>query len=264
MNKSISLIVACVAPWLALNTRALDITPNFADVPTGWVTDRYQPHSFSDVGTYQGRNNVLGIQITAAEGLTSRPTGDQFTFYNTQGMQHPLSGGAGSVISADLYIPGSWSDPANGSVRTDMWGVMSDGSSVSDYPIIGFSNYGGAARYRIWDENLNGGSGGWVDLSTPVKYDAWTSFSLDFTGSSYIYSIDGTPVFTDSEVNGTTGFQAIIMQAYNFFGDTTLSGANPVAYTAYWSNSVPDVSGSLGLLGLGAGALVGLRRRLKV
>ncbi|MGC3961035.1 MAG: hypothetical protein QM813_24820 [Verrucomicrobiota bacterium] len=97
---------------------------------------------------------VYEIGITSVGSLTSRPAPYQSTFYNTQGRQHALSGGAGSVVSADLYIPASWANPLNGSVRTDMWGVLPYPPSVNDpdpreYPIIGFSNYGGASRLRV-------------------------------------------------------------------------------------------------------------------
>ena len=71
-------------------TTAAELMPDFGGVPTGWVVDRYAPNSFSNVGTFQGRNNVLGIEINSAQGLTSRPSGYQSSFYNTQGMQYAL------------------------------------------------------------------------------------------------------------------------------------------------------------------------------
>lgn len=228
------------------------IMPDFADVPTGWVVDRYGPQSFSNVGTYQGLDNVLGIQITSAEGYTARPAGYQDTFYNTQGRQYAVSGGADTALAAALFIPSAWSDPSNGSVRTDMWGVMTDGASITGYPIIGFTNYGGSPRYRVWDDT----GGVWDDLPTPVTYDAWTAFGIIFTGSSYVYTIDGSPVLTDTLINGSTGFSATIMQAYNFYGDPSIEGANPVDYTAYWSNSTLDPTPEPGTWGLLSGGLI--------
>ena len=111
-------------------TQAAPLMPDFANVPTSWTTDRYDPTSFSNVGTYQGRADVLGIGITEAGNLANRPNSYQSGFYNTQGKQHAITGGAGSSISADLYIENGWDESANGYVRSDMWGVMSDATSA--------------------------------------------------------------------------------------------------------------------------------------
>jgi hypothetical protein len=257
MNKSRLVLIALGFVMTSALARA-DLMPSFADVPTGWTTDRYEPTSFANVGTFQGRSDVLGIRITSAGDFANRGSGYQTTFYNTQGRQHVAIGLAGSFISADLFIPQEWSNPANGNVRTDMWGVMTDGSAVSDYPIIGFTNYGGPARLRVWDDT------GWVDLETPVAYDAWTSFTIAFTGTSYKYSINGNNVFTDATINGTTGFSNVIMQGYNF-ADPSISNTVLKDYTAHWSNTVsvpePGFYSSVLSLGMGMGGLVYFARR---
>jgi hypothetical protein len=254
-----TLVFASMFPLVGYAT---ELMPAFDTVPIGWKVDRYAPTSFSNVGTYQGRNNVLGIEITSAGDLNNRPAGYQTTFYNTQGFQYAVTGGSGSTLSADLYIPASWLDATQGNVRTDMWAVMTDGAVVTDYPIIGFTNYGGEARFRVWDESLNAGAGDWVNLTTPVTTDAWTAFSINFTGSSYIYSINGTTVYTDTTIGDSTGFSALIMQAYNF-NDPSISGATLADYTANWSNSQVPLPPSALLMGSGLLGLVGLgwRRR---
>ena len=170
----------------------------------------------------------------------------------------------GSELDAALYIPLSWDDPAaNGSVRTDMWGVMVDGSSaITDYPIIGFTNYGGAPRYRVWNENLNGGHGDWVDLATPVAYDAWTYFGIKFDGTNMDFFIDDSLVFSYTEDPTTAGFSEVIMQAYNFGGDPSISGANPQDYTAHWANT-PEPSSYVLLLTVAIG-FAAMRRKIHV
>lgn len=255
-----SLLAGIAGLSLALSAQASLIMPDFAGVPAGWVTDRYDPNTFANVGTYQGRTDVLGIGIAATDGLTSRPGAYQSTFYNTQGKQHVASGGVGSVLSADLYIPAAWRDGSNGNVRTDMWGVMTDGAAVSDYTISGFTNYGGA-RLRVWDDIA------WVDLAVAVVYDAWTSFEIHLTSNSYEYWVNGVLSYTDLTINGTIEFADVIMQGYNFCGDVSLPGAVCADYTAHWSNAqastVPEPGSfpliAMALLALGSIKLLGRR-----
>jgi hypothetical protein len=254
---TIATTVACAA------AQAAPIMPDFSGAPAGWSTDRYAPANFSDIGSYQGRGNVLAIGISGADSLANRPSAYQSGFYNTQGKGHAMSGGAGSVLSADVYVPAVWGDASNSHVRTDMWGVMSNASNaVTDYTIIGFTNYGGDARLRVWDSDVNGG---WVDVLSLASFNDWMSLSIDFTGSSYVYSVNGNAVYTDNTIGGSTQFSSVLMQAYNF-GDASIAGANAVDYTAHWANTqaaaVPEPT-DLALIGVGMLGFVAARRRAK-
>lgn len=256
-----SYIAAAVLVAGTVSAQAALVMPNFADVPTGWSTDRYQPAAFANVGTYQGRNDVLGITISSAQSAANRGA-QSAMFYNTQGMQHAITGGAGSTLGAALYMDDSWANSANGWVRSDMWGVMSDVLGVTDYPIIGFTNQGGNARYRVYDGDVSA-NGGWIDLATAVNYGSWTSFQMTYNGGySMDFFIDGSLVYTDNTIgygDASEGFSAVIMQAYNYGDPTNFPNAVVTDYTARWSN-VPEPA-SLALFGLALAGLAATRRR---
>ncbi|MBB1074246.1 PEP-CTERM sorting domain-containing protein [Rhodoferax sp. 4810] len=256
-----SYIAAAVLVVGSVSAQAALVMPNFADLPTGWTTDRYEPEAFANVGAYQGRGDVLGISISSEQGAANRG-GQSAMFYNTQGRQHAISGGAGATLGAALFIETSWADSANGWVRSDMWGVMSDNSGVTDYPIIGFTNQGGTARYRVYDGDVTA-NGGWIDLTTTVNYGSWASFQMVYNGGYDLdYFIDGTLVYTDTTIGygeASEGFSAVIMQAYNYADPTNFPTAVVADYTAHWSN-VPEPT-SLALVGLAIAGLTATRRR---
>ncbi len=243
-----------------------NIMPGLSGAPTGWSTDRYQPAVFSDVGPHAGASNVLAITVDSSTAASSRPAGQQSQFYDTQGMSHSVTGGAGDSLLAALYIPTAWANPGNGFRRTDLWGVMTDGTAVSGYPIIGFISSTAYVGFEYWNDSL----GTWSQLTgTAVNYDGWNTLGFTFTGSNYNYSVNGTAVGSVVAQTGTNAFQKVILQAVNPIGDSVYAGDVTNGYTAYWANTsavpapVPEPSPITvfgpGLFGLGL--LLWVRRR---
>ena len=264
------------------SAQAVDITPSLALGATGWSTDRYDPSSFANVGNFAGRNNVLGIGISTADGRAVRPSYfGESSFYNVQGKIQAITGGAGSTLAADLYIENSWSNSENGNVRTDLWGGTTDDTRSSTnmydhrvgYPRIGFTNYGtGGARLRVSDDSVDGG---WVNLNTTVNYGSWVGLSMTYTGSSIVYAVNGATVYTDNSIDDDStvpvGFSDVYLQAYNFndtAANTLVPGAFGGNYTVHWTNAMaqpvpePETYALMlaGLIGVG---VVARRRKQK-
>jgi hypothetical protein len=291
---SLRWLAAACALAAAPATFALGVVPDFATVVTSptqapgvWYTDRYAPAGFANVGTQFGRSDVLGIDIAFADSQGQRSSSFPGGFYNTQGRKHDVSGSGVVLATADLYVPKEWgSADTEGFRRTDLWGTLTTGDPGAPvdasfiYPIVGFTNFGGAARFRGWD-----GSIGWQDFASAVNYDAWNTLAFEFDPAAQTvkYFVNGVLQYTDSNLaQSNTSFgpvmqiDNVMLQAFNFaeaydpgntYGNAASSFANPsggYAYRAHWSatQAIPEPGTVAQLLaGLGLLATVAARRR---
>ena len=258
-----AMALAVVSIVSAQTANAAPIVPSFVGAPAGWTVDRYQPNKFEDVGTVNGRDNVIEIGISDVQGATTRG-GQSGSFYNTQGMKHGVSGGAGSVIAADLWVDPMWNPNSTSqqgpTVRTDLWGLLGAEPGDAAYPIIGYTNLGNlGGRFQAWDADF-----GWVTLGGAVNYGAWNSLSITYTGTAFEFRVNGNLEFTDNTVNANPmQFSDVFLQAYNYHGANVVD-ANAQNYSAYWANAQQDVPEpmSMTLLGLGLiGAGIARRRQ---
>jgi len=257
----LKLVGSLAVAMFALAAHSAPVLPSVTN--PAWTTDRYAPASWSNVGAYQGRSNVLGIGIDSSTDAVNRPGGQQTGFYNTQGRQIAASGGSGDSIAADLFLDANWANSQSGFVRTDLWGRSAGATEDGvNYPIIGFTNFGAAgARMRVFDSQF-----GWNDLLIDLTglYGTWVSFEIEALDTGYQFFINGTSVFTDNTL-GTAGggFSRGFLQAYNF-NESSIGVTGNAAYTAHWadagSNAVP-VPGTLALAGLALSLLAATRRR---
>jgi hypothetical protein len=207
--------------------------------PGAWFPDRRAPAEF-DSELFLGEN-VLQIGIEADDL-------DPNAFYNTQGRKYDIVVAEGGSIEASLYIPLEWSTAPR---RSDIWATGSSANfhSVTAYVIMGFTSLDNTPTLRVYDSDF-----GWVNLDFAIPYDSWVNFRVDFTGQAFVYSINGTHVFTDADVNGTTQFHDVMLQAYN----------TGVTFSAHWKDLivdtalVPEPTTAVGLL---VGLTVFLRRR---
>jgi len=242
-----------------------NVSPNLSAGVGSFYTDRYDPASFAVINGVQGRNDVLKITIDPTTDVASRPLAFQSTFYNTQGRKTNVNTSGSWLFQSDLFVMANWSTPqSNGFVRTDMWATATSNvafTTVSAFPIVGFTNFGGAARFRGWNGS------GWIDFTSTVNFGAWNTLEMSFDANTDLltYLVNGVAAGSFSD-NVSTGVANVMYQAFNF-NDPALGVSGNPAFDANWSNTavIPEPSTyALMVTGISFLAAAARRRRRAV
>jgi len=232
MYKNLGAAALAAALLLGISAAsAAELMPDYGQVPTGWSVDRYAPAGFSNLGTVNGMNNVLGISISSDQDAANRG-GQNASFYNTQGEFHSITGGMGDSLTAELYVPGSWANASNGARRTDMWGEI---GNQGDFPVIGFTNDNGVDAFAGF-RTFNDVTGLWTDLSNAVNYNGWNTLSIVDDGTNFDYFVNGVAAGSIVVSDTTDPFSEVLMQAYNFGDPSLFPNAVVNDYTGMWAN----------------------------
>ncbi|MEO7995824.1 MAG: PEP-CTERM sorting domain-containing protein [Gemmatimonadaceae bacterium] len=240
-----------------------NVSPNLATtVPGAFYTDRYTPTVFQLMNGVHGRNDVL--QLVAGTDAANRPAGLQAPFYNTQGMKTDVNTAGSWLFESDLFVESAWANARAGYVRTDIWATATNDvafSSVSAYPIVGFTNYGGAARFRGYDVNTDL----WIDFGAPVLFNTWNKLAMGFDlgTNTFSYFVNGSLAGSVVGLTPTTGVANVMYQAYNFNDPVLAQVSGNPDVTVNWSNTssvVPEPS-TYALMAFGLAGVFGMRRK---
>ena len=205
--------------------------------PGLWYVDRFAPATFASTTFDGGTSLDVGVSSSDYHGGT---------FSDTQGRKYYLTGaGVGSFVSAQLYIPSTW---ANLAVAPGLWLTAYDNTgSPSGFPIIGFYSDGtgdsSGSYFRVWDD-----ASGYVNLNTPVNWNSWNTFTINFTAAGFVYDINGAEVYTDAGAAGSVSIANVMFESKNYGS----------SYDAYWNNLVtPSPTNPVPEPGLGALLVLG-------
>ena len=217
-------------------------TNDFSSSTNSWWVDRYTPHTFTCVPSFQSRANVLQIGINPAESLLNRPEAYQFPFYDVQGLgiSAMVSSNQQWAVYGSLWVPVGVADGSAAPFASELWartGPPLD-ETFADYFMVGLflgdtnnpSNpnpVNPTVSWRVWSDDLNGA---WTYLPVAV-HAGWNDVGIYFDNSVVYYYLNRELVYTETSAtmanpDYAAQLSVVFLAAYN--------GGN--AYTASWSN----------------------------
>ena len=229
------LLLASVASASSVDTFDTNPVLGASQAAGVWYTDRYAPAGFkssanpnSSLGVAAAGTgaNSLEIQISPNDRIGNRPSQFNSTFYSTQGRKLDTPQlGIGATVSAKLYVNPNWLGSTPETARSDLWatGTNSPSPIATGFPIIGFTNFGGAPRFRFWN------GAGWTDLATAFA-GGWNEVGFKLLSATQAtYTFNGVDVGAIA-MNPSAELGNVMLQGFNFYGtDPLTAGSTPAA-----------------------------------
>lgn len=228
MLKKVSMAVASLAALVGMAAAAIGVgalapgdTVTYTPVPfdtSEWTADRLFPTGGVAVTSFDGRSNVLEMNVDA----TATPPSS--TFYYYEGLKRDIDGA--TAVKADLYVDSNW---PNAPTQAGIWGVGVDATdTVSAYPIVEYTtNNNGYTGWRAFDDF----NGAWINFpGTPTNVDGWNTVEIVFNSDNTNFDLYVNETLVGSSVaTGSTDLSDVILNNRNYYGDGE-------SYTVRWSN----------------------------
>lgn len=185
-----------------------------------WWQDRLLPDNVTAEDVFN-ETDVLHLELGEEGFYPNRPGHLGSRFYDNQGIKTETGLSVGpAFLVADVYLDADWITPkamtlvdshdTGEFVRFGLWGgTFDEDNSATGYPIIAFTNVEGdegqGGRIEVWDDVL----GGYTPVDAQLNYDGWNNLEIHFTGTSYVFRVNGEDVYTFEERESDTATDSL-------------------------------------------------------
>lgn len=212
--------------------------------------------AFAQSGTLPPGNTDFGgsgIPIDTVEVTTISDGANTITLGLDATQRYPASP---IIDNGDLYNNGKatyFAAPGQ-QWNFDFYAGIAGGGTLSDYNfVLSYAITPGTPAAKLGSWNLNAGSPG---TATSVENSEFPGFAFLATGFPGAVTAPGSPFDGPYDINADGDYN-FILSAYNAAGG--LLGTDAITVDV---GPVPDAASTLGLMGIGLSALVGLRRKV--